>query len=215
MSFREKRIRGNKIMHWLDPTYICKPNKLHLQLVRWGSHSVVSLFHNVAHDLQPEEYRQGFKVKTPLPKTFWYKISEDGEHVDEKRLYCRMKEIMAANEIPTENDEGKPTYASLIYKMAPNTSIDVHKDWVRKTVVLFPFLNHEKSFLHIHETEDGPSINSIPLDKNETLLFDNSTIWHSGENGTDKERYCFCISFFDHDYKFLKERLDNVHNPRS
>jgi len=216
MSFLESDKHGNKIMHWLDPTYICKPNKLHLQLVRGGPNSVISLVSNVADALRPEEYRQGFKVKTPLPKTFWYKISEDGEHGnDERYLYYRMKEIMRVNEIPTENDEGKPTYASLIYKMAPNTFIDIHKDWARKTVVLFPLANYEKSFLHIHETEDGPPVNSIPFDKDKTILFDNSTVWHSGENGNDKERYCFCISFFDHDYEFLKERLDYVHHPRS
>jgi hypothetical protein len=215
MSFLENGNRGNKIMHWLDPTYICKPKKLHTQLVCGGSFSVVSLFCNVAHDLKPEEYRQGFKVETPLPKTFWYKISEDGEHLDERNLYYRIKEIMKVNGIPTESDEGKSTYAALIYKMAPKTAINIHKDWVRKTVVLFPFLNCEESSLHIHETEDGPPINSIPFVENETLLFDNSTIWHSGENRTDKERYCFCISFFDHDYEFLKERLDYVHHARS
>lgn len=192
-------------MHYLDSDYICIPEAAKVQFCTTLMRQWLKALY---HDIEPHEYRQGFLVKTENPKTFWYRIKEDGKHEKETVLFRYITLIMNSNEIPVKNMDGEDNYRALIYKMAPETSIDVHKDWARRSVFLVPLLNFKESFLHIHDSEDGPPVSSIPFDEDTPLLFDNSNVWHSGENRSKKERICLCISFYNHSYEYLKERMN-------
>lgn len=207
-SFQEKGIHGNSEMYWLDPKYICRPENLQKTLASDFLRGTISKF---PLTIKEDKWQKGFKPKTPesLPKTFWYRLSPDNNDFIESSLYNYVKELLGECDVPVEKN-GKDTFAALYYKMAPNTAIEIHKDWVRKTVFLLPLHNCEESYLNIFEEEDGPVVNRMRFEEGKSLLFDNSNIWHSGENNLDKERICFCISFFEHNYEFLKERLHDV-----